>query len=354
MTATVGMDYPITWNINDVDADRTTLTNTWGFMEGARITTGASGTVTNRFMTPGTHSIRLHTTDKDGGDDEVWFTINVLPSKRVIGIPIGPNTSSFYGMTGTGYGWIDAPDLEPANWTFTTNVYTFYFGATVTQARLHARPDQGHVLPLAPLLASDRKSYFFVWEGPAEAFADPADYTRPRYSGTDLGVTVINLPNAATGGTAGQPTEMVKVRAIFSLEKEIGDGMGDINQDGIPDEYVERYFIKPAEGGGSGADATGIDPIWFMDLSTYNEDNDFWPVNAGGVGGVYDFRPIPGPNNWNAFTAWYEIRGFDGLFGPQPVGSEMIDDDPHTNPTLSDTDGDGFPDGWEYWFWEAA
>jgi hypothetical protein len=134
----------------------------------------------------------------------------------------------------------------------------------------------------------------------------------------------------------------------------MGANNGDINQDGIPDRVVMSHFIQP------GGEENVLNPVWFENLSGYNKDEDFLPVYpTGDSQGVLDFRPIPNPDTpqdvvaMNAFTAFMEIRGYDGILGQRQDTAVInaFNDDPKSSPTLNDTDGDTYPDGWEYWFY---
>ncbi|MCL1920685.1 MAG: PKD domain-containing protein [Kiritimatiellaeota bacterium] len=356
--ATVGMPYPLEWSVQDVPLDNITVQWTIGTSQYNE--TGNAGVIEHIFLTEGQHAVTFRARDKDmaiaGTWVEVVFYVNVSPSKRVIAIPIRPNSADWNGMAGTGYGEVVSPHVTGVgNPSFINYVYTFYFPATRLTAQLES----------VPYAMNGYESYFFVWDGPQEAFVTETDRTVPLSSGITRGITQITLPNTMGGGPGGgQATDVVQIKAVFSRELIAGDGCGDINLDGIPDWAVARYFVNnpdlPGGGGGGGGNAGGeIDPLWFTDLRAYNDDGDYFPVNSDGAGGVWDFRPIPSPDK--EFTARLELRGIDDHFGPFPsiftdeLGNTIwLDDDPHTDPTKWDTDGDGFPDGWEYWFYQKA
>ena len=355
--ATVGIARIFPYVVSDASVDVSTgITLRWQWGDGSPDTvmmayTG-SGEVSHTYTVAAEQrTVILTATDKDGAFSQSIFYVTVKDAKRVIAIPIGPNNASFHGMPGTGTGTITSPDatMPPqitGSFAGQDLYYTFYFDTVRKDAIFNAHPD---------LAGTDRpfdgaKSYFFVWDGPVDAFLIPDHATVPLYAGENLGVTVINLPDSD-----GQ-SETMEIRAVFSREYQetasgiIGDGCGDINRDGIPDRDVARYFAN-LDDGGAGGDA--INPIWFQNLAGYNDDNDFTPANPDGIGGVFDFRPVPNGGD-NLFTAMREIRGIDGLLGDQWENDILYNDDPGTDPTLEDTDGDGFPDGWEYWFWERS
>ena len=193
--------------------------------------------------------------------------------------------------------------------------------------------------------------------------------------------------------------EVRNIEAIFAKEKFASDNMGDINADGIPDLYYKTFWYG-ATAGGEGATDTADD---LANLSQFNDDNDFLPGMGQATSSL-----IPGlPESWvsegSPFTAYLEIRGFgDGLnnapaqfsFDSTPeldfknpsydammrkwyaeagtVGidwigvewlayNELSDAEKEswspenpTDPTKEDTDGDGFTDGYEYYYWYYA
>jgi hypothetical protein len=95
-----------------------------------------------------------------------------------------------------------------------------------------------------------------------------------------------------------------------------------------------------------------------LDLANGNTDADFLP-DAG-----FSQYPIPigsavwnqygyGPNPNNPFNNLREQSGFDLIFNGL-VPPAVRGDDPRTDPKDNDTDNDGLPDGWEYYFWGSA
>ena len=208
------------------------------------------------------------------------------------------------------------------------------------------------------------------------------------------------------------------LEAFFARELYVADNMGDMNADGIPDYFAtidwpmdsgEAMPICQAMTGqeisseGEEGSATASD---LADVSTYNGDLDFLPACWSFSG-----NPLkPAVPNWGPgepFKAIYEIRGvgmssdddhlglnepgvsdYDlspaetyALFadyaaaGNTLTGTRSIDYVAATNwavsvrwtpeaihpdtgarlnPLKIDTDGDGFDDGWEYFFWYYA
>ena len=227
------------------------------------------------------------------------------------------------------------------------------------------------------------------------------------------GMQRVTLPEYEEDAESYLPTEL---EAIFSKERYPADNVGDINQDGIPDVYaVQRTYdggllYQFANGGGEGgetANATDVKPK----LTTFNGDGDYLPAESMTGGGI----PATA-DGWSSvgqpFKAEWEVRGFhqglnyrvgsDGLnynvrgawvsdpsFSPAESNAIVYMNkklnihefawpfdatnaahvanwneglnkenswipENRTDPTMDDTDGDGFPDGFEYFLWYRA
>ena len=186
-----------------------------------------------------------------------------------------------------------------------------------------------------------------------------------------------------------------RVEAVFSREFLWSDNLGDINADGIPDLYLTKVW-KNAFGDvfdpGTGQ-LTGND---LARMNGFNDDADYLPATPTAA----DASLIPElAETWVAlghpFTALMEIRGqHEGLNdAPEQTGIRNVKPDrvyemadgtynptnctiseleylawkdtgltdvtkwsPErpTDPTTDDTDEDGMPDGYEYYFWYRA
>ncbi len=221
-----------------------------------------------------------------------------------------------------------------------------------------------------------------------------------------LGATISpEIPGKAATGRVNLPNEQTKdgnyldteVEAIFAREWLVADNLGDINADGIPDVFAVKTW-----GGGNlinlvtGAEAVIDNDL--VNLSSSNPDEDFLPAVYGGKGNSYapiglpfttrleirgfgdglnaldmtrsdaDFNVIEPekpeddgtdkdpPDETEAWQAFAAAKGLDPavpnleLWSPEP-GSDRY---PRMDPTVEDTDGDGFSDGWEYFFWYQA
>ena len=178
----------------------------------------------------------------------------------------------------------------------------------------------------------------------------------------------------------------VKVEAIFARELYPKDNLGDINADGIPDKIVELYGLGASKAGEMPEDD-------LTSLRDLNDDEDYLPNFSSSTYSTL----IPGlPSTWaegRKFTAQYEVRGYHkGLNdGARLAGlrnhrleADFYSDDVEkrkaardyselemlawsltgydknwtpecpSDPTKADTDEDGFPDGYEYYFWYRA
>ena len=181
---------------------------------------------------------------------------------------------------------------------------------------------------------------------------------------------------------------ITQVEAVFSVEQYWSDNMGDINQDGVPDAYAKKYGFGVFDESGK---VTGDD---LAKLNGYNEDEDYLPSGDQMTYLAY----IPGlPSEWETagakFTADMEIRGYDCHLNDAPEQTRVTGVKPErvyevdgrwsetnctlsyleyvawkesglpadqwspecpSDPTLVDTDEDGFPDGYEYYYWYRA
>ncbi len=237
-------------------------------------------------------------------------------------------------------------------------------------------------------------NYFYCWaiiggdEG--TTLLDPVPSRRSKTHYFDLAAK-------EDGDTASYKT--TQVEAIFSKEQLASDNMGDINQDYVPDIYALKYTglgVFDVTGKTVGDDLAS--------LSASNVDEDYLPNTMSATAAAF----IPNlSNTWvtagRAFTTKLEIRGYGECFNDAPTqaGIQNVscdinyanpeEDDTSTltkleyrafvewcgrqdpalepttkenwskwsperptDPTVADTDGDGMPDGYEYYFWYRA
>ena len=252
-----------------------------------------------------------------------------------------------------------------------------------------------------------KDSYFYLWilttldENGAASDIVLGNAISPEVAGPP-GKARIPLPTAQTEDGAYLDTI---AEAIFSKEWKVEDNLGDINQDGIPDTFAVTVW-------GSGESliraTTGLENVDgdLVDIAAGNPDEDYLPgvyaqdstsllqgnyqVTIGGItyqaGAKNSYAPVG-----IAFNNRMEIRGLhEGLnetvltrsepsfskdeqkawevyaaangldpvadlsfenWTPEPRGTG---EQYRMDPTMDDTDSDGFPDGWEYFFWYQA
>ena len=241
--------------------------------------------------------------------------------------------------------------------------------------------------------AGDYDNYFYRWmtvkapgnSGSGSSGGQSSENTEiaaaPTYYPLSATHRNFDLDSGSDKGNFG----VVEIEAVFSREMFPKDNLGDINADYIPDQIVALYGINAEEAGSIPADDLNS-------LTDFNDDEDYLP----NLGGSYSSL-IPGlPSSWTEgkkFTARLEVRGYhDGLNDGARIAGLMkhrleadfysedvdkrkaardysalemlawsltgyaVDWTPEcpSNPNKLDTDDDGFPDGYEYYFWYRA
>lgn len=364
------------WDITDVSIDAPLLQTTWYWGDGTTTTVlGRSGNVSHIYTAVGDITIHVVTVDKDGGSDDVYFKVRVSPAKSVNVTPVGPVLAGAYASApGLGNGLIFSEDA--VNRYIQEDVYFFKYTPGLTAANVIAVPYKtspvtgsyrltNYIARVSGLPGSTAigtpdgtnamDSFFYTWVG--------ADQGLPEEAVVPLAspVVSVSLPASQTTGTTGGSTstssvEIRQIQAVFSREYRGTDNIGDINNDGIPDPIAIQY---------------GFPTLLGSDLISalgYNGDADYLPGAASDNVGL-----ISGSSNttWAAvgrpFTAFLEIRGYhEGLNNPRynsnpdygPGEEELLargmSPERPTSPITDDTDGDGYPDGWEYYFWYNA
>lgn len=351
-----------TWSVQDSEADKNEMHVTWNWNDGSypdeRI--GATGTITHTFKSFGEYYVMVTAKDKDGGSKTITLKVSVGVGQTVYATPLGPNTSSkYHGLSypkdSLGKGKIVSSDAAGGRGEYVNEVWRFAYPANKVTASLEAIPD-----PISDP-ESEFNNFFYAWDDFSEAGEtnDKGDSAGPLKAlinpTTTDPICIYPFQPSATGIT-------YQVRAVFSREWHILDNVGDLNQDGIPDNYKYWNEIITA--------VTGEDPkadvslYATTDLSKTNPDGDVFPY--------FDRygRITVSNKNCQAFTTLMEIRGLhmglndwasgrgeDGIAtdGPLDEPGATTDEQTYgTNPTLSDTDGDGLPDGYEYYFWYCA
>ncbi len=346
-------------------------------------------------------AVTLRYEDKDGGGAEVTYTYyyTVTATKTLTITPQGPAGASAtnpdsvryaYAMgLGQGRAFVaDATYMKAQNFTTTWNcgtlgsVLAFGWGYKVGDVDNGSlaggdaaidvagnNPDGKAVSVAAnPYRYGDteRDSFLYRWLPIPSGNSDGGESPNP--SPETKTASSVSIPLATEKLEEGG-YDTTRWAVVFSKELYKEDNLGDINQDGVPDVFALREW-----GGGP-----LVTPD--TDLSAVANSN---PAQDR-LPGIYT-----NPNNLNygpvgePFTVIRQIRGFhEGLNEQDVTTSEksFSDDeaaactaagfDPATvtlaqwspeprgefarmDPTQQDTDGDGFPDGWEYFFWYQA
>lgn len=232
-------------------------------------------------------------------------------------------------------------------------------------------------------------SFFYCW------LINTADETGA-YTGAHLGAVHPEMYDADDGEQSVSLPEYDAeaefyqgryLEAVFSREWRPTDNVGDIMQDGVPDVFAA--YMAWASGttlaGAAGGSTDGESAGDLMQLDTYNGDEDYLPAPTATGSSLIPNVSSSWATYGEPFTAYLELRGFgpglnfrrdnDGLNRNSagdwiserdmtPAESNawinVYNSDPdwtpenRTDPTVADTDGDGFPDGYEYYFWYAA
>lgn len=150
------------------------------------------------------------------------------------------------------------------------------------------------------------------------------------------------------------------ITILFSREFHAGEGVGDVDLDGLPDEWEFKHGLdhKSSTGndGRSGNPASDFMPGGWSPGAMNQFASGAYPAAVAGLNVEWPYRfPVTGvrPPEYYAgtvpFNNWFQARGFDGWYGNNPLTG--INDDPGTDPNLLSTAGDGISDGWKYYFW---
>ena len=238
-------------------------------------------------------------------------------------------------------------------------------------------------------------SFFYCWlqhptgEGADSVLGKPA----PAVSKTETTQTTIRLEDVEGESTT---LPLTAVEAIFSREWIPSDNLGDINNDGIPDYFAISWRV--ASNYGSDGDSGDL-----FNYGASNTDEDMLPAASTPQSNIIPNIKAGWATDGGAFTARMELRGFGSginfssvtenhmrgvdlyrvtdldltddeaaaLKAASGIDFDLSTDDGKaeakawmfengwtpenpTDPRKADTDGDGFTDGWEYYFWYNA
>ncbi len=269
-------------------------------------------------------------------------------------VNLGPYYSSQASLPGIGAGYVEI--ISSLGTVVQTNAQGTYYFAEGTEVTLRAYP--------TPIGALD--SFVYRW------YAQDA--------GGNLVDNKLFIRDYVLSMTANR-----SVWLLFSKERYEYDNVGDIDQDGLPDEWEIAEFGDKLDAGPAEDSKT---PYGRND----NSDRDFIPsastnaprvltisftnvllYSGAGVEAGYPLARVrllapqtPGQAGYQAASIGYakgapfhnflECRGLDSYYrnnvpGGFPPYASPDGDDPLTSPLLNDSDNDGMWDGWEYYFW---
>jgi hypothetical protein len=152
-----------------------------------------------------------------------------------------------------------------------------------------------------------------------------------------------------------------QITLLLSREFHPGEGVGDVDRDGLPDEWEFKHGLdyKSATGnnGRSGNPSGDFMPGGWAPGTMNQFASGAYPGALAGL--EYRIGPtasrssgVRPPDYYLGvipFNNWFQARGFDGWYGLNPLTG--INDDPGTDPTMISTAGDGISDGWKYYFY---
>lgn len=339
LTTVVGRSLAFLATATDPARTYDSLTYHWEFGDN---TTANGPSVSHIYGAAGTYTAVLTVTDGDGG--EAVRTISVVVEDGVVlnlapYLPTGlagadPNGTFVY--------------LNPASEIWNPsggNRFPEGFGVVV-----RAVPPAG--------------SYPFAW-------IDNGDYLRQPLRA---------MPGRQLDATITLTDESMDVWYLFSRAFYPFDTFGDVDQDGLSDTWEAHWTTEPFRAGYATEDIgviaatipTGVaGPFGNLDADSLPLAGTLQIPNIIEPGDVRVFQyPIPWSSGWsgylphpdNPFVNIIEYRGLEENRGlgdgwvryalERPAAdSALRGNDPATDPTVEDSDGDGLGDGWEYYFW---
>ena len=337
----------VTINASAIDpaGDYDNLTYTWALPDGST-RTGKSISVS--FGEPGGQTLVVTVDDGDGAAVVGYVAIEVEDAVTVVFTDEFPDRGKLPG-------WAECTFtiLSPVGKVWNEEGNSFRPGSAI---RVQANLTPG--------------SYPLCWK------RDSTDFV--------VGNNVLATPNGNTTISLNAPAEGVQtIYYIASLPFYPHETFGDIDQDGLSDGWESLYFAT------EGVEATS-DNLLSLPLAisrgdyagTGNPDGDRLPTDSTEVidnvlidgAKVEVFRyPLDFSSGRQtyavgegkpSFTNLREYRGLrelrDEAVGWTFYNSEFAryneadrGNNPGTDPTLDDTDEDGYADGWEYYFWST-
>ena len=429
----IGTADPIEWNFTDVAADfeggiTVTVKGGGGYGPVTVKNAGeANGKFAPTFDKSGPHTVQLSVQDKDGRPVSFTWYYEVEAAKTLSIVAHGPaggngtaNSKRYRTAAGLGEGRVWADGLSniksfesffncgrTATWTAYGRGYKVdeVDESINTLGNRKGGADPAYVYAAA----SDKNgqkvdSFLYTWlqvmaaeEGGSLTDQIFGGATSPEYSALAASGTRVALPSEQNEDGSFLDTML---EAVFSREYLASDNMGDINQDGIPDIFVDKYgmgVVDTATGLMTGDDLAslrgfnddlaasdflpahatssfgglipGLEESWatlgipfsaFLEIRGYGEGLNDAPAIAG-IPNVSPDRVYTDPTadpastlSYVEFLAWEEFAAANGLDVASAEAWKLWSPERPTDPMKADTDDDGFSDGYEYYFWYRA
>ncbi len=342
------------------------LSYNWNFGDGKGNVAGQN--VTYTYNQAGTYQITLTVDDGDGGVAVRVFEMEVENGALLL---VNEAEKGLRGLNGIGSGTFKFTEPAGITWKVEGNRFSSTGNSAVSAVTVQPIPDEG--------------SFPFGWSAGDDEVVLDSTSKSIIHSGKS---TLIHM---------GETVDDISDRTViyfFSKEYYPGEGFGDIDADQLGDQWEMRYFnsgtvITMDDENEDLSTVAAIQPTKIYG-SNGNSDGDYLP-NASlievpnvvtGVGSVrvyeYPIKVTPTaigyfPSENNPFNNLIEARGLeedrgDGVWrryadvqivtpetdpalrGNSP-GTIPSAEDPQTDLSGYDSDGDGMSDGWEYYFW---
>lgn len=318
------------FSANDVAGDTAKLSGTWNWGDGSAPDTGVlSGVPTSHtYSTPGNYTVTLIVTDTDGGSAQYTQDIEVTPGKN---LTVSIRGNGYEGLNGVGTGTVRFSPTPAVTNSASANTISVQYPDTTLSVLLELIPNQPDV--------NGFSNYVFSVTGDGIAEADqlplPAGAVHSNH------IVQVALEQDATVGV------------LFSREWLQGDGRGDVDADGLTDQWELQYGLDPLDAAGDNGGGGGLeeDRMPNADLVTFT--NNFRP-NGSLYSGPFAYPILPsGSTNWQGYLAIGPV--FNNLLEFRGQTLDIHDADyPGSDPTTAQTAQSGLSDGWLYYFYANA
>jgi hypothetical protein len=323
-TVTIRQTVTAFYMATDVAADLSKLTGTWNWGDGTAPATGFApgASASHAYAAPGDYTVSLTVSDTEGGTTPpATYPVKVTPGKT---LTVSIRAPGEEGLMNVGSGIVQFTPSAPVTNFVDGSSISVQYPDTQASVSLMAMPNQPD--------ADGFSNYVFQIVG--DGLSEAAQIQR---GGTTNSVTVmVTLDGDSTA------------EVLFSREWRKGDGRGDIDGDGLTDAWELQWELDPLRG--SGSSGSGGAPSGDRMPNADNMVLD--PLMTGPDGEPYG-GPFAYPIVWLPGWTGYAPTGplFNNMLQFRGQSIPITDADyPGTDPTVSDTSGDGLTDGWLYYF----